>query len=335
MKKLILLIALLLIPVVARAGGFGISKSGGQTSITFSHTVALESVWVVFGYDGDGGADTANMYDSLKLLPVFSGDGKELWGDGLELDSIGGHVVKIRGYNSDNAIAIITSGTYFHNSNESAVADTLANRGYVTGAGAYACTVFTKLTADSSALDGIHVIALNTAQDNKLGHCYTNANGWCIMALDIIAGGALHKFWLMDVDYDFTFPEEADINTDTGVTFYGSAFDYGDPPAENQCAVYGQLFDSQLDSLSGAIIKARVYVPPDSVLRYDDHVISPFIVSDTTTVTGRWRLDLIPNSLFTPTGTWYIFIFEKPSPWGGTIVDEDTLTVPELESQKY
>ena len=217
----------------------------------------------------------------------------------------------------------------------SQIVDEYEDRGYGFGGGVLACTVYAKLDVDSSALSGIHIVARNTGEDELLGHCYTNANGWCSLVLDSIAGGAYHKFWLIDVDYSFTFPESADVNIDTSLTFYGSAFDYGDPPAENQCAVYGQLFDSQLDSLSGAIIKARVYVPPDSVLRYEGHIISPFIVSDTTTVTGRWRLDLIPNSLFTPTDTWYIFTFEKPSPWGGTIVDEDTLTVPELESYEY
>lgn len=97
---------------LASANNFGSSYSGKEASVTFAHTSALDSAWAVFGYDGDAaGLDSAQFYDSLKLSPAFSGDGTLLWGDGLKLDSIGVHVVKIRGYAS-GAIATMTLGIW-------------------------------------------------------------------------------------------------------------------------------------------------------------------------------------------------------------------------------
>lgn len=113
MKKILLLLLVGLYGL-SWANNFGSSFKNKEASVTFTHTSALDSAWIVFGYDGDAGeSDTANFYDSLKLLPAFSGDGKMLWADGLELDSIGIHVVKIKGYASD-AIAVITTGIWEH-----------------------------------------------------------------------------------------------------------------------------------------------------------------------------------------------------------------------------
>ncbi|MFQ6031408.1 MAG: hypothetical protein ACE5K2_00685, partial [Candidatus Zixiibacteriota bacterium] len=167
-----------------------------------------------------------------------------------------------------------------------------------------------------------------------LGHVYTDANGQGVLPLDSMATGYTHKFWLVDVDYSFNFPESARVTSDTSLIFYGSAFDYGDPPADSQCAVYGQVFNPFLDSLGGVIVSAKVYVPGDSVLTYKGYWISPFTIADTTDSTGRWRLDLIPNDMMKPDSTKYIFNFQYPVKWGGYSPpqDQDTLTVPIQES---
>ena len=103
MKKLFLL--LILLPGLALAQGS--STKGKETTVTWAYTAACDSAWMVFGYDGDAGdPDTANMYDSLKLIPCFSGTGKELCGDGLDLDSIGSHVVKMYCFSGDAVIGI-------------------------------------------------------------------------------------------------------------------------------------------------------------------------------------------------------------------------------------
>ena len=217
------------------------------------------------------------------------------------------------------------------------VVDEFEDRGYGYGSGVFACTVYTKLNTDSSVIPNIHVIAKNTDQTQLLANGYTNANGWVVLGLDSIAGGAYHKFWLMNIEYSFDFPESADINTDTSVTFYGSAFDYGDPPAENKCAVYDQIFDIELDSLSGVVVTVKLHVPSDSILRYNGFPVSPYRKSYTTGISGRWRFDLIPNSdpNLLPANTRYIFKFKYPEVDGSYFIYEDTTEVPDQESARY
>lgn len=211
------------------------------------------------------------------------------------------------------------------------------DRGYGFGSGVFACTVYAKLSVDSSVVPNIRVIAKNTDETSQLAHGYTNANGWMILGLDSIAGGAYHKFWLIDVEYSFAFPESADVDGDTTITFYGTAFDYGDPPAENQCAVYDQVFDIELDSLSGVVVTARLLVPSDSILRYDGFPVTPYKKTYITDASGRWRFDLIPNSdpCLLPTGTRYVFKFWYPMADGEYFIYEDTTEVPDQESARY
>jgi len=82
-------------PSLTWATGYGESEAGTQAAVTFTHTADCDSARVEFGYDGDGGDDTLNYYAEIRVLPCFSGDGKLLMAEGLELDSIGTHVVKI------------------------------------------------------------------------------------------------------------------------------------------------------------------------------------------------------------------------------------------------
>lgn len=109
MKKLFLKFhwLLILLPVLAWAGHDGSSTQGKETTVTWSYTSVCDSAWMVFGYDGDAGdPDSANMYDSLKLVQCFSGTGKELCGDGLDLDSIGSHVVRMYCFSGDAVVGI-------------------------------------------------------------------------------------------------------------------------------------------------------------------------------------------------------------------------------------
>lgn len=83
------------------ASNFGSSVEGEQAAVTFTHTADCDSAHADFGYDGDGGADSLNFYVTVDLLPCFSGDGTILMGEGLELDSVGTHVVKITYFEDD------------------------------------------------------------------------------------------------------------------------------------------------------------------------------------------------------------------------------------------
>jgi hypothetical protein len=216
------------------------------------------------------------------------------------------------------------------------IADELESRGLLgTGTGAFACTVQVR---DSSLEGGIYratVLFKNSAQTTSIAASETNADGFAWFHLDSLGTGASYKLWIGHSDYNFTFPETLDLRGDTTVVFYGTAFDPGSPPSANQCRVYDQVFDIEADSLSGVLIAVKLEVPEDSVLRYDGFPVSPYKKTYTTTASGRWHFDLIPNADYLPSGTKYIFRFQFPSNTGPYFIYEDTTEVPDEETARY
>lgn len=204
------------------------------------------------------------------------------------------------------------------------------------GVGEYACTVSVRDTSLQAGIAGATVNVRNSDQTATLRWGMTNGNGKVIFNLDSLGTGESYMLWLSELSYNFVMPETMDVRDNATFTFYGTAFDWGDPPAENQCAVYDQIFDLELDSLSGVVITVSLHVPADSILRYDDFPISPYRKSYTTDVTGRWRFDLIPNADLQPDGTFYIFSFKYPADETGKyFIYIDTTTVPKQESARY
>ena len=106
MKKLCLL--LMLIPRLSWAGNFGSSIEGKDANVSFTHTSAIDSAHFIFAYP-----DTTNWYDSVFTYPVAWGSSKIMNGAGLDLDSVGVHVVKIR-YYSGGAVVGHVVGTWLH-----------------------------------------------------------------------------------------------------------------------------------------------------------------------------------------------------------------------------
>lgn len=491
MKKLFLF--LILVPSVVWAGHFGSSTKGKEATVSWSYISVCDSAWMVFGYDGDAGdADTTNMYDSLKLVQCFSGTGKELCADGLDLDSIGSHVVRMYCFSGDAVIGIRvgkweqkTDSAYnaiedankanfkatgfsiagdpmtlqsdslytllsnliaFKDSIENAItatnkanfkatgfavtgdpmtlqsdslytllsnliafkdsvensivaankanfkatgfsiagdpmtlqADTLyillnnliafkdsvenaitdpnkANfkfgggadsvRAHLAthdstlqelaaacgdGSGTYACTVEVRDSTLQAGIQGVTVAIRNHASTATVKWSTTNADGKAFFGLDTLQTGNSYKPWLQQLSYNFTFPETLDIRGDTTVVYYGTAFEIGDPPADSTCAVFDQIFDPQLDSLSGVKICFWLEAPADSLIVYNGAIFSPYEVCTTTTVNGRWRLDLMPESLFhRPAGLVYWKAkISYPISHGGIIVEYDSVSVP-------
>lgn len=208
------------------------------------------------------------------------------------------------------------------------IVELMAEQGWFTGIGTYSCTVYVKLSSDNSALGGVRIIVKNADQTAPVDHGWTDVNGMAVFHLDSMATGLKYKFWLIDLDYSFSNPESADIGSDTKLTFYGSAFNYGSPPPDSQTMVVGQVFNPFLDSLSGVKVMAKVFVPEGGILHYHGYPITPFEVGDTTDATGRFRLDLIPNTLLGPAGTKYIFNFFYPLKDAKYFIKADTVSVP-------
>jgi hypothetical protein len=360
MKKVWLVLSLLLLPSIVRAEGFGRSVYGKNASVTYEASVALDSVRIWFGFDGDGGADTANFYKFAHLFPCFSGDSKILCADGLSLDSIGTHVVRIYGYAS-GTITEFSTGLWY-NDKAAMVGDPMTLQGdtaktllsrigtatdpasmssslfggqqYIAdnmggggasgcGAGAFACTI--SVRDSSQGLEaGIYrttVLVKNSDESVTTVPGTTNANGKIIFALDSLGTGETYKVWLMQLGYNFTFPETLDVRESGTWTFYGSPFVWTEAPPDSQVAVVGQVFDLSLDSLAGAKMTAKAYLPDGGVMHYHGQPIANFEYADTTDVDGRFRLFLIPNN-------WYIFNGFYPGTAPKYFIKADTLYVP-------
>jgi len=209
------------------------------------------------------------------------------------------------------------------------IVDSLVGRGWFPGTGAYACTVQVRDSSAEAGINAVHVIIRNNDQSATIRHGWTNADGKVWFALDSLGTGASYKPWLLQLGYNFVFPETMDVRGPDTWTFYGTAFDWGGPPPDSQTMVAGQIFDLTLDSLSGVKVSAKLYIPAGGILHYHEHPITPFEVVDTTGADGKFRLNLLSNDLLWPQPNHYIFNFIYPATKDGKFfIKADTVDVP-------
>lgn len=182
MKKLFLKFhwLLILLPVLAWAGNFGSSIEGKDANVSFVHTSAIDSAHFVFAYP-----DTSNWYDSVFTYPVAWGSNKLLNGAGLDLDSVGVHIVKIR-YYSGGSIAGHTAGVWLHETDSTYNAITDVNKA--------------NFQADVSNLD----VAVSTR--------FTQAGGDSVL---VLSEHLVHFWAACDSCYTRHFPEDGSANKDS------------------------------------------------------------------------------------------------------------------------
>lgn len=335
------------------ANNFGSSTEGEEASVTFVHTGALDSAWAIFGYDGDGGADTANFYDSLKLLSVFSGDGKILWADGLDLDSLGTHVVKIRGYASD-ALAVVTTGIWEHKTTAvdsvrkvylvdsldqtvTASADTEAiaryNWNYVTrtltsgaGTGSNQVIIRTKSSTDSAVIPGASVALWNADQSALMGLLETDTDsGKAVFAQN----DGTYNLRIWAYKFQWTVPITIGVSGNKDTTVYATEFTPSPPPSSDLCTVYGYI-----DSVGLVGQRARISCTIlEHELRIGTKILAYYSYTKTvfTTPSGYWEMFLPPNAIITPSGTQYVFQIKTPY----QPVLKKWVTVPELANWEF
>jgi hypothetical protein len=211
------------------------------------------------------------------------------------------------------------------------ILDSMLTRGYAEGgSGLYACTLSVRDSSLTAGIPGVKVNIRNSAQTATVRWGTTDANGLAMFGIDTLAIGSTYKVWLQQIGYNFTFPETLDLRNDTTATYYGTAFSIASPPPDSTCAVIGQVWNPMLDSLSGVIVTFTLVAPEDSVIVYNHGIFSHYEVSDTTTVTGRFQLNLLPEAVFDrPYGMlYYKAKITYPVSWGGLIVEYDSVSVP-------
>jgi len=353
MKKMFLFLWIVLaLYGLVWANNFGSSTEGEEASVTFVHTVALDSAWAVFGYDSDGGADTANFYDSLKLLPVFSGDSKILWADGLDLDSLGTHVVKIRGYAND-AIAVITTGIWEHKTTAvdsvrkvylvdsldqtvTASADTEAIARYTwdyptrtltdAGTGANQVIIRTKSSLDSAVIPKATVAVWNADQSIRMGLLDTDTDsGKVTFALD----DGTYNLRIHKYKFQWTVPITIGVSGNKDTTVYATEFTPTPPPSSDLCTVYGYIDSAGLVG-HRAQISCTIHAQE---LRIGTKILAYYSYTKTvyTNRSGYWEMFLPPNAIITPSGTQYVF--EIKSPYQPVL--KKWVTVPEVVSWEF
>ena len=136
------------------------------------------------------------------------------------------------------------------------------------GTGAFACTVSVRDSSLYSGIDKVTVLVRNSAQTSTVIPGSTNANGNVIFNLDSLGTGETYYVWLRQLGYNFVFSETINVRGSDSWTFYGTPFVWTASPPDSQTAVVGQVFDLELDSLSGVEIKARAYLPNGGTMYY-------------------------------------------------------------------
>jgi hypothetical protein len=174
------------------------------------------------------------------------------------------------------------------------------------GTGSNQVTITVRQLADSTVLNGVQVQVLNQAQTATEGLLRSNSLGQAVFAFN----DGTYKVRLFKPGYVFTVPESVIVSGNIQATFYGSAFDPGNPPSASLCRVYGYVKDINNLPAAGAKIEALIKTVP---LRFQSVIISPYYKSTVADNNGYWYLDLFPNQLLTPSDTKYRFNIQVPS----------------------
>lgn len=182
------------------------------------------------------------------------------------------------------------------------------------GTGSFQVTITATNLADSTVLNGVQTQVLNQPQTATEGLLTTNSLGQAIFALN----SGVYKVRLFKPGYIFTVPESVTVTGNTSATFYGSAFDPGNPASASLCRVHGYVKDINNLPVVGAKVEALIKTVP---LKYQSVVISPYYKTTATDNNGYWYLDLFPNQILTPSDTKYRFNITVPT---GSILRVET-----------
>lgn len=170
MKKIIAVIIFVavLIAVIlwagpdAESGNYGSSIQGDSTAVNVTFDSALDSAWIIYASPDD------NPYDSVKAVPKYGASSRFLEAPYLDLDSLGGHGVVVKGFSGDAWVdTILAEWTHF-----GAIA-TEPGTGFKT----YPCTLEVLQTTDSSATAGVFITIRPLGGGEPFAMGSTDANG--------------------------------------------------------------------------------------------------------------------------------------------------------------
>lgn len=354
MKKLFLL--LILLPSLAWGGHDGSSTSGKEATVTWSYTLACDSAWMVFGYDGDAGdPDSANMYDSLKLVQCFSGTGKELCGDGLDLDSIGSHVVRMYCFSGGSVVGIV-AGKWEQKAVLLTAADVWAEDtggvaltkyggavldydNYKYGGGAdsmrsYLATHDSTLLEQAAACGSgtgartVTITVKNAADsvaisgfeidvyDSSSGEPQANGTTNSNGVYTCSLDDETYTVHITNPPWSLTSPRRFVITGNMDSTFYATRFAPGSPPADSLCVVWGRVKDKHGDPYVGAKVSIWMDVYPVTFAGILIDVATKSVVYTDTLGVFEFSDGIYYSSSLNPSNLkWKVRVKTKNSEW--------------------
>ena len=163
-----------------------------------------------------------------------------------------------------------------------------------TGGGSEPLQVYVLNTADSSALNKIHV-TVNTKYDasGTKYHNWTDGNGLATFGMSVddeILMLANAPAWSITWD---SILKGSGTETDT---LWATQWSPGDPVSAEACSVYGWLYDVESDSIAGATIIFELISDQDT-LYYDNVTYLRGRTIEESNQNGYWSINVIPNAL--------------------------------------
>lgn len=216
------------------SGNYGSSIQGDSTAVNVTFNAARDSAWIVFASPDD------NPYDSVKAVPLYGASSRYLEAPYLDLDSLGGHSVVVRGFSGDAWVDTIHAEW----NNFGAIA-LEPGSGFKT----YPCTLEVLQTTDSSATAGVFITVRPLGGGTPFAIGTTDANGLFYYNSEIASVSA------------FLYKQGENTNAEDTVVIAGSQTDslYSTtivppaPPADMVTIVMG-LITANFDTLNPSYV---------------------------------------------------------------------------------
>ncbi|MEW5702772.1 MAG: hypothetical protein AB1792_11155 [Candidatus Zixiibacteriota bacterium] len=313
-----------------KAGGTGNQNGFWISGLGSAHGIDIDggsngSGIVAYGYGAGSGIKALSQTSGQGIYAAAGGTGA-----GLRVESSNGSAlyvvsgaefgdnepaVKIEVVENDSAAVVLSSSTKVPAGFRSVLAASDSINAHAPhsdnwaavgggGTGAIPCTlsVAAVIGTDTVAVASAFVRVYNAGETATAAFGTTDASGRAIFALEATT---YHAYGYLSGYIFAPQPTIVAVGTSGGHdTLWATPFDPGTPATAELCRVYGWVSNLSGNELSGVMVRARI---PESPLRYQNVVISPYERQTTTDSAGHWFMDLYPSSVLTPNSTRYEF----------------------------
>jgi len=293
-------LAVLVIGVIVaydRTYGYSQSQEGTEGVVTFTHSSECDSAQVLFGYP-----DSTNWYDTVSLFPMGGAtDSSYLYTHGLDLDSIGPHIVRVAywEHDGDNTVDGYVVDLWLHE--KAPVLDGLYTVDYVL-----------LNSADSTPIYKASVNFRDWTLANSLRYTTSNASGIARVGLDAdsVAVLATSPHWTFPTTWDsITYSSN---HTDT---LWGASTEPAAAGTVDYVAAYIDVGTGIVD-LSGNMIprtgiELQLQLVGQPYLHLTDHswVIIPKLSIEYPNPVGRVTFYVPANTAMSPPGSHYVLTY--------------------------